>query len=213
MKISGLIVIALFSIAVFLTNGCAVTERYTEISDETQIEEEAVSTEIEEEGEEEAVEDEVYEEGIEEEGIEEEELLEEKVEEAERELPDILKDDPELIRLAEETGSLYTIYFDYDSHTINNEFLETIKKNAHWMKSNPSTSIILEGHADERGSNEYNLALSQRRALGIEKFLIDFGVNKRKLTTLSYGEEKPADKGHDEAAWRENRRVDIKILK
>ena len=210
MKISGLIIIALFALAVFLTNGCAVTERYTEISDETQIEEEETTIEEVEPAE---TDDEIYEEGIEEEGIEEEELLEEKVEEGERELPDILKDDPELIRLADETGSLYTIYFKYDSHTLDSEFLNTIKKNAHWMKSNPSTSIILEGHADERGSNEYNLALSQRRALGIEKFLIDFGVNRRKLTVLSYGEEKPTDKGHDEAAWRENRRVDIKILK
>ncbi|MEE9542822.1 MAG: peptidoglycan-associated lipoprotein Pal, partial [Thermodesulfobacteriota bacterium] len=148
-----------------------------------------------------------------EEGVEEEELLEEGLEEVDRELPDVLKDDPELIRLASEAGSLYTIYFDYDSHTINKTFLDTIKKNAHWMKSNPFTSIILEGHADERGSNEYNLALSQRRAMSIEKFLVDFGVNGRNLTVLSYGEEKPANKGHDEASWHENRRVDIKILK
>ena len=205
MKISSLIVLALFAGAVFLASGCAVTDRYTEISDETQVEEEAVSIEMEEE----VTEDEVYEDALE----EEEELLEEDMEVLERELPDILRDDPELIRLASETGSLYTIYFDYDSHTINNEFMETIKKNAHWMNSNPSTSIILEGHADERGSNEYNLALSQRRVMSIEKFLGDFGVNRRNLTALSYGEEKPADKGHDEAAWRANRRVEIKILK
>lgn len=205
MKISRLIVLTFFLAMAVLINGCVTTESYTELSDETQIAEGKPSAEMEEEpGDEEEYIDE-------EEGLDEE-LLEEKVAHEERKLPEILKDDPELIKLAEETGALYTIYFGYDSYSIGSDFLDTIKKNAQWMKTNPSTSIILEGHADERGGNEYNLALSQRRALGIEKFLIDFGVNKRKLTVLSYGEEKPANKGHNEAAWEENRRVEIKIL-
>ena len=203
MKISRLIVLTFFLAMAVLINGCVTTEEYIELSDETQIEEEAAT-----ETEEEAAEEEEY---TDEEGIDEE-LLEEKFAQEERKLPEILKDDPELIELVEETGALYTIYFNYDSYSIGTDFLETIKKNAQWMKSNPTVSIILEGHADERGGNEYNLALSQRRALGIEKFLIDFGVNKRKLTVLSYGEEKPANKGHNEAAWQENRRVEIKIL-
>lgn len=205
MKISRLIVLTFFLAMAVLINGCAVTESYTELSDETLAEGEpsAVTEEGAQEDEEEYVD--------EEEGLDEE-LLEEKIAEEERKLPDILKDDPELIKLAEETGALYTIYFGYDSYSIASDFLETIKKNAQWMKSNPSVSVILEGHADERGGNEYNLALSQRRALGIEKFLSDFGVNKRKLTVLSYGEEKPANKGHDETAWKENRRVEIRII-
>lgn len=207
MKISRLIILPLFALALLLANGCAITKRYTELSDETSIEDSG----FQEIGE--STDDEVYEEGIEEDGFEEEELLEDDNEITEREFPDILKDDPELIRLADETGALYTIYFNYDSYTINNAFLDTIKKNAHWIDSNPFTSIILEGHADERGSNEYNLALSQRRATSIEKFLIDFGVDGRNLTVLSYGEEKPADNSHDEAAWRENRRVEIKIVR
>lgn len=208
MKISKFIILPLFTLALILTNGCAVTERYTELSDETKIEDEAAIEEIEAA----TTDDEVYEEGIEEEAIAQEELLEEDTETAEHELPEIIKDDAELIELADETGALYTVYFDYDSYTINNEFMETIKKNAHWIDSNPSISLVLEGHADERGSNEYNLALGQRRALSIEKFLVDFGVNRRNLTVLSYGEEKPANKGRDEASWRENRRVEFKII-
>lgn len=206
MKISRLIVLTFFLAMAVLINGCVTTESYTELSDETRIEEGEPLDETEE-----GVQDDEEEYADEEEGLDEE-LLEEKIAEEERKLPEILKDDPELIELVEETGALYTIYFGYDSYSIASDFTETIKKNAQWMKSNPSVSIILEGHADERGGNEYNLALSQRRALGIEKFLSDFGVDKRKLTVLSYGEEKPANKGHDEAAWGENRRVEIKIL-
>jgi peptidoglycan-associated lipoprotein len=209
-KISKLIILPLFIFALFLANGCAVTDKYTELSDETKIEEEEVATEEIEEME---TDDETYEDGYEDEEVTKEELLEEREKTTERELPDVLKDDPELIRLASETGALYTVYFDYDSYTINNDVLDTIKKNAHWMKSNPFTAIVLEGHADERGSNEYNLALSQRRAMSIEKFLVDFGVNKRNLTVLSYGEEKPANKEKNEEAWRLNRRVELKILK
>ena len=197
-------VLALFFALAVLINGCATTESYTELSDELPDEDTETSAGVDDSFDEEEYMDE-------EEGPDEE-LLEEKLGDSEREIPDILKDDPELIRLAEETGALYTIYFDYDSYSIDSNFLETIKKNAQWMKSNPTVSIILEGHADERGGNEYNLALSQRRAQSIDKFLADFGVDRRKLTVLSYGEEKPANDGHNEAAWKENRRVEVKIL-
>lgn len=204
MKISRLIVLTFFLAMAVLINGCVTTETRTELSDETQIEEEAAA-------EEEGPTDDEEEYVDEEEGIDEE-LLEEKVAQEERKLPDILKDDPELIELAEETGTLYTIYFDYDSHSIGTDFTETIKKNAQWMKSNPKKSIILEGHADERGGNEYNLALGQRRAQGIKKFLVDFGVNEHHLKIVSYGEELPANDEHNEAAWKENRRVVFRIF-
>jgi len=205
-KISRLIVLTFFLAITVLVNGCVTTESYTELSDELSAEESEQVTELDEttyEDEEEYAD--------EEEGIDEE-LLEEKLATEERELPDILKPDPELIRLALETGALYTIHFGYDSYSIGPSFLETVKKNAQWMKSNPDVSIILEGHADERGGNEYNLALSQRRVQSIERFLSDFGVDKRNLTLLSYGEEKPANNEHNEAAWKENRRVEVKIL-
>jgi peptidoglycan-associated lipoprotein len=204
LKISKLIVLALFLTFTVWTSGCVTTEEYTELSDELSAEETEIVEDVEE-----SIDEEEY--IDEEEGVDEE-LLEERITSEEREIPDILKPDPELIRLAEETGALYTIYFGYDSYSIGLDFLETIKKNAQWIKSNPDVSIILEGHADERGGNEYNLALSQRRAQSIEKFLSDFGVDKRRLTLLSYGEEKPANNEHDEAAWRENRRVEVKIL-
>ena len=208
MKNSRIIVFALFLAVAVLFSGCVTTESYTDLSDELSSENGKPASDIEEN-----VEDDYddMEYTDEEEGIDEE-LLEEQFEDSEREIPDILKDDPELIRLAEETGSLYTIYFNYDSYAIDSDFIETIKKNAQWMKSNPSVSIILEGHADERGGNEYNLALSQRRAQSIERFLADFGVNRQNLTILSYGEEKPVNDGHNEEAWKENRRVEVNIL-
>ena len=204
MKTSRLIVLTLFLSITILLSGCVTTEEYTELSDELSPEEREVVEEVEE-----SIDEEEY---MDEEEVIDEELLEEKIATEDRELPDILKPDPELIRLVEETGALYTIYFGYDSYSIGLDFLETIKKNAQWMKSNPDVSIILEGHADERGGNEYNLALSQRRVQSIEKFLSDFGVDKRRLTLLSYGEEKPVNDEHDEAAWRENRRVEVKVL-
>ncbi len=205
MKTSRLIILSLFLSMAVLINGCVTTESYTELGDELSAEEIEQETTIEE-----SIDEEEY--IDEEEGVDEE-LLEERLTEEEREIPDILKPDPELIRLVEETGALYTIYFGYDSYSIKPDFLETIKKNAQWMKSNPDQSIILEGHADERGGNEYNLALSQRRVQSIKRFLSEFGVDKRNLTLLSYGEEKPANNEHNEAAWKENRRVEVKILK
>lgn len=201
MKTSGKItVLALFFAIVILISGCVTTEKYTELSGELSEEERRLAAEKE------GGADSVDEEGI------DEELLEEGLRESGREIPDILKDDPVLIELAQETGALYTIYFGYDLYSIGSSFIKTIKKNAHWIRSNPDVSIVIEGHADERGGNEYNLALSQRRAQSIEKFLSDFGVNKRKLTILSYGEEKPANDEHSEDAWKENRRVEIKII-
>lgn len=208
MKNFKITVLALFFAVAVLFSGCVTTESYTELSDELSRENGKPTYDVEE-----SVDDDDWdmEYTDEEEGIDEE-LLEDKFEDFEREIPDILKDDPELIRLAEETGSLYTIYFNYDSYAIGSDFIETIKKNAQWMKSNPSVSIILEGHADERGGNEYNLALGQRRAQSIERFLTDFGVKRQNLTILSYGEEKPVNDGHNEEAWKENRRVEVNIL-
>ncbi|MEE8573896.1 MAG: OmpA family protein [Thermodesulfobacteriota bacterium] len=119
----------------------------------------------------------------------------------------------ELARLAEEEGRLYMIIFEYDSYSLSKKNKDLIKKNALWLKANKKTMIRLEGHADERGGDEYNLALGERRALGVKRFLSDLGVEPFKVGTISFGEAKPADPGHTSSAWRKNRRVEFRILR
>ncbi len=100
------------------------------------------------------------------------------------------------------------VYFDFDRDSIRADGQSTVDANAQYL-SNSSSTVRLEGHADERGSPEYNLALGQRRADSVKHALTILGVSSDKVTTLSYGEEKPANSGHNEAAWSENRRVEI----
>lgn len=107
--------------------------------------------------------------------------------------------------------ALYTVHFDFNQYTVNDTEKELLAKNAAWLESSPKTRIIIEGHADERGETEYNLALGDRRARSIKKFLQDLGIAQERLSTISYGEEKPAAQGHDEAAWTQNRRVEFKV--
>lgn len=117
----------------------------------------------------------------------------------------------QLNKLAAETGMLFVVYFDYDSHIITRENIKTVKDNARWIKSNPKSKIRITGHADERGSNEYNLALGERRAVSVKKYLRDLGISGGRLDTISFGEEQPAVSSHDEAAWQKNRRVEFII--
>lgn len=81
------------------------------------------------------------------------------------------------------------------------------------MSKNADANIRIEGHCDERGTSEYNLALGDRRANSAKKYLVDLGISAERLSTISYGEEKPADPGHNEAAWAKNRRDEIKRMK
>ncbi|MDD5644200.1 MAG: peptidoglycan-associated lipoprotein Pal [bacterium] len=104
-------------------------------------------------------------------------------------------------------GIFKDIYFQYDSSVIQEEHRNTLEKIASWMKSHPRTSILVEGHCDERGSNEYNLALGEQRALSVRRYLVTLGVSSNRMHTLSYGEEKPAVSGHNEEAWKFNRRA------
>lgn len=105
---------------------------------------------------------------------------------------------------------LKTVYFDYDSSSLRADAKETLRSNADWMKRNPDTKIILEGHCDERGTNEYNMALGERRARAAYNYLVSLGVSTAQVTTISYGEERPADAGHSEEAWAKNRRVECR---
>lgn len=102
-----------------------------------------------------------------------------------------------------------TIYFDYDTAEIKPDFLPVLRTHARYLGSDTSRRVTLEGHTDERGTREYNLALSDQRADAVRRVMIADGVLPNQLATLSYGEERPASPGHGEASWRQNRRVVI----
>lgn len=106
---------------------------------------------------------------------------------------------------------LEVIYFDYDKSDIRSDQGAALEQNAAWILQHPKYKVLVEGHCDERGSNEYNLGLGQRRADAILKFLIEQGVPLERLNTISYGEERPAEGGHTEAAWAKNRRAEFKV--
>ncbi|MDA8229990.1 MAG: peptidoglycan-associated lipoprotein Pal [Magnetospirillum sp.] len=99
------------------------------------------------------------------------------------------------------------VYFDTDSYTVNPQGRATLDKQILWLKQNPSLKLLIEGHADERGTREYNLALGDRRATSVRNYLIDNGIAPTRLRTISYGKEKPVAVGSDEAAWAQNRRA------
>ncbi len=101
------------------------------------------------------------------------------------------------------------IYFDYDSADIRAEYTSIISAHARNLSSAPSLRVRLEGHSDERGSREYNIGLGERRAQAVRRALMLQGVGENQITTVSYGEERPAVQGSDESAWGKNRRVEI----
>lgn len=105
--------------------------------------------------------------------------------------------------------SVRVIYFDYDSSNIRADFRSTIEAHAAYLAANPAVSINLEGHADERGSREYNLALGERRALAVRKQLVLLGASAGQINAVSYGEERPVTEGHNEESYALNRRVEI----
>ena len=98
------------------------------------------------------------------------------------------------------------IYFDYDKYTIRADAKPAVSHDATELNKVPNLNITIEGHCDERGTTEYNLALGEHRAVAVMNALSSAGVKKARLKTVSYGKEKPADPGHDEAAWAKNRR-------
>ncbi|MFQ5470417.1 MAG: peptidoglycan-associated lipoprotein Pal [Gammaproteobacteria bacterium] len=101
------------------------------------------------------------------------------------------------------------IYFDFDQSEIKPEFQSIIQAHATYMAEHPGVSAVLEGHADERGSREYNVGLGERRANAVSRFLSLQGASSSQIETVSYGEERPVAFGHDEDSWRLNRRVEI----
>jgi len=103
------------------------------------------------------------------------------------------------------------VYFDFDDAAIRSDAKEVLKSKVEWLKANPSENVTIEGNCDERGTEAYNLALGERRAQSIKTFLVNAGIDKSRLQTVSYGEEKPVDPGHNEAAWAKNRRGHFRI--
>jgi peptidoglycan-associated lipoprotein len=101
------------------------------------------------------------------------------------------------------------IYFDFDSSKIGGDFVELIKHHGKYLALNKSASVRVEGHTDERGTREYNVALADRRAQSVKRLLLFQGASANQITIISYGEEKPVAMGHDESAWRQNRRAEL----
>jgi peptidoglycan-associated lipoprotein len=103
------------------------------------------------------------------------------------------------------------IYFDFDDSSLTAGAQAMLREKAAWMRNNPDALVVIEGHCDERGTAEYNLALGDRRAASAKSFLKDLGVSAFRIRTISYGEEMPVDKGSTEAAWAKNRRAHFDI--
>ena len=99
------------------------------------------------------------------------------------------------------------IYFDFDKSTLTPAAQDSLLRKAEWLRENPDATVTIEGHCDERGTNEYNLALGDRRAESAKAFLADLGIDPARLTTISYGEERPVDPRSTEEAWAKNRRA------
>jgi peptidoglycan-associated lipoprotein len=106
---------------------------------------------------------------------------------------------------------LQTVYFEFDKYSLTGQARESLNKNAEWLKKHLDVSVQIEGHCDERGTLEYNQVLGENRAISTKKYLVLLGINPDRLYTISYGESKPADPGHDEEAWAKNRRAEFKI--
>ncbi len=109
-------------------------------------------------------------------------------------------------------AALERIYFDFDSFILTQPSRDILYKNAEWLLKNKAVKVQIEGHCDERGSDEYNLALGEKRAKSAMNYLLTLGVPSDRLSVISYGKEKPLDPGHDEAAWAKNRRAEFGVI-
>ncbi|MBN1517276.1 peptidoglycan-associated lipoprotein Pal [Candidatus Sumerlaeota bacterium] len=111
---------------------------------------------------------------------------------------------------ADPTSELVTVHFDYDSSELTPKAREALMGNLEWLQQHADAKILIEGHCDERGTIEYNLALGERRANSVKSFLQNHGIDASRLFTISYGEERPIDLGYGESSWWKNRRAEFK---
>jgi peptidoglycan-associated lipoprotein len=119
--------------------------------------------------------------------------------------PPVVKDPPT------QAASLSRVYFDFDSSSLTGSTKSTLGKNATVLKDHSDVKVEVQGHCDERGTTEYNLALGQRRASSAKTYLTDQGISPSRLTTISYGEERPLERGGSESAWAQNRRAEFRV--
>ena len=113
---------------------------------------------------------------------------------------------------SESSQELKTIYFSFDSYTLRADAVKALQANANWLHNNPSRSVQVEGHCDERGTVEYNLALGERRAEAARTYLLKSGIEENRVLLISYGKERPDDSNHNERAWAKNRRDVFVVL-
>lgn len=106
---------------------------------------------------------------------------------------------------------LADIFFDYDKFKIKKEYEPVLTNNAEMLLNNPEVTLLIEGHCDERGTNEYNLALGEKRAKAVMDFYVTYGIDSGRLSMVSFGEERPFARGSDEAAWAKNRRAHMVV--
>lgn len=142
--------------------------------------------------------------------IREEEAKKAKEKEFEKSL--VAKKEPGIAGEVFESRLLKDIHFDFDKYDIRSGDAEILKENAALLMKHPKVKIQIEGHCDERGTNEYNLALGERRANAAKKYLISLGLTADRISSISYGEERPLDPGHNEEAWAKNRRGHSVVL-
>ncbi len=124
--------------------------------------------------------------------------------------PDYEEAEEEIIEEAEQI-MLEDIFFEYDKFSIQDEYKATLTMNAEALMEYPDVVLVIEGHCDERGTNEYNLSLGEKRAKAVLDFYVAYGVSASRLSIVSYGEERPFDSGHNESAWSMNRRAHMAV--
>jgi len=104
-------------------------------------------------------------------------------------------------------GVLQTVYYGYDSSDLSDSARRILRNNANWLKAHADVNVLVEGNCDERGTIEYNLALGERRADAVRSYMMSLGLSRARVRIITYGEERPVDPGHQEAAWAKNRRA------
>ena len=119
-----------------------------------------------------------------------------------------------LNRYVQEKGYIRDAYFNYDEATLDGAAQDALQNSATWLKGEGAAyNLLIEGHCDERGTEQYNLALGDRRANTAKDYLVTLGINAGRIRTVSYGEERPFDNGHDDGAWAKNRRAHIVLVR
>ena len=135
-------------------------------------------------------------------GLKGEGITEEELDAARRKVAELRK---------KESIKISNIYFDFDDFSLSEKAKKTLVEDAAWLMNNPQKEVVIEGYCDERGTAEYNIALGERRASSAKRYLINLGVKPGQLSTISYGEERPVDPGHNEEAWAKNRRDEFVV--